>query len=135
MPKPIRTKKVMASQVSSYLSKAKEFLSAAESELAAGRTIAATSLAIHSAINAADVVCGVRLGERAKGGDHSQVVKLLRQAGRDGEKVAKELKRLLPLKTKSEYEPDEIALPVAARAIERASRCVLTARAVASSAN
>jgi hypothetical protein len=67
-------------------------------------------LAIHAGINAADAVCGARLGERAAGEDHEQVLALLRQAGSDGTKIEKELRRLLPLKTKAEYEPDDARL-------------------------
>lgn len=36
-----------------YVAKAEEYLAAASSELEAGRSIAATSLAIHAGINAA----------------------------------------------------------------------------------
>ena len=122
-----------AAQVRSYAAKAKEFVEAAASDLAAGRNIAATSLAIHAAINSADAVCGARLGKRAAGQDHDQVLDLLRQAGPDGAAVERELRRLLPLKTKAEYEPDDIAPAVAAKAVERAQRCATVARRVASS--
>ena len=54
--------------------KAEEYAAAAASELEAERHIAATSLAIHAAINAADAVCGSRLGQRAAGEDHDQVL-------------------------------------------------------------
>ena len=91
-----------AAQVRSYAAKAEEFAEAA-SDLEAGRNIAATSLAIHAGINAADAVCGARLGQRAAGEDHDQVLVLLRQAGPDGAEVERELRRLLPLKTKAEY--------------------------------
>ncbi len=57
---------------------------------------------------------------------------LLRQAGPDGAEVERDLRRLLPLKTKAEYEPDDIAPSVAARAVERAQRCAAVARRVAS---
>lgn len=70
-------------------------------ELLAGRRIAATSLAIHAAINAADVVCGARLGRRAVGDDHTQVLMLLRQAGQDGAAIETDLRRMLPLKTRA----------------------------------
>jgi hypothetical protein len=52
------------------------------------------------------------------------VLSLLRDAGKDRAAVEKELARLLPLKTKTEYEPDEIPRAEAARAVERARRCV-----------
>lgn len=131
MPKPQRTRVVSGPQVRSYAGKADEYADASANELAAGRAIAATSLAIHAAINAADAVCGARLGKRAAGEDHDQVLSLLRQAGPDGAKVEKELRRLLPLKTKAEYEPDEVAPSVATKAVDRAQRCVVVARSVA----
>ena len=131
MPKPMRSKPVSGAQVRAYAGKAEEYADAAASEIEAGRYIAATSLAIHAGINAADAVCGARLGERAAGEDHDQVLLLLRQAGPDGTKVEKELRRLLPLKTKAEYEPDDVAPGVATKALERAQRCVAVARTVA----
>ena len=131
MPKPMRTKPVSGAQVRAYAGKAEEYADAAASEIEASRYIAATSLAIHAGINAADAVCGARLGERAAGEDHDQVLTLLRQAGPDGTKVEKELRRLLPLKTKAEYEPDDVAPGVAIKALERAQRCVAVARTVA----
>jgi len=122
---------VSAAQVRSYAGKAAEFSEAAASDLEAGRNIAATSLAIHAGINSADAVCGARLGQRAAGEDHDQVLAMLRQAGPDGLGVAKELQRLLPLKTKAEYDPEDVARSVATKAVERAQRCVAIARRVA----
>ncbi len=132
MPRAGRTKPVSAAQVRSYAAKAEEFAEAAASDLAAGRNIAATSLAIHAGINSGDAVCGARLGQRAAGEGHDEVLTLLRQAGPDGAEVERELRRLLPLKTKAEYEPDDIAPSVAAKAVERAQRCATVARRVAS---
>ncbi len=128
MPRPIRTRPVSGAQGRAYAGKAEEYADAAASEMDAGRYIAATSLAVHAGINA---VCGARLGHRAAAEDHDQVLALLRQAGPDGTKVEKELRRLLPLKTKAEYEPDDVAPGVATKAVERAQRCVAVARAVA----
>ena len=131
VPKPVRTKPVSAAQVRAYAGKAEEYAAAAASELDAGRCVAATSLAIHAAINAADAVCGARIGQRAAGEGHDQVLVLLRQAGKDGAEIESELRRLLPLKAKAQYEPDDIAPTVAAKAVERAERCILVARRVA----
>jgi hypothetical protein len=130
-PRAQRTRTVSAAQVRSYAAKATEFAEAAASDLRAGRNIAATSLAVHAGINSADAVCGARLGHRAAGDDHDQVLVLLRQAGPDGGEVERELRRLLPLKTKAEYDPDDIAPSVAAKAVERAQRCAAVARRVA----
>lgn len=99
-------------------------------ELGAGRAIAAMSLAIHAGINAADTVTGARLGQRTAGQDHDQVLTLLRDGGADGVALAKDLLRLLPLKTKAEYAPDDIAISEAKRAVVRVSRCVVVARRV-----
>lgn len=121
-----------ALQVRAYAAKAREFSEAAASDLEAGRNIAATSLAIHAGIYSADAVCGARLGTRAAGEDHDRVLALLRQAGPDGAEVERDLGRLLPLKTKAEYEPDDIAPAVAAKAVDRAWRCAVVAARVAS---
>ncbi len=129
-PKASRTRAVSAAQVRSYMGKAEEYLAAATTELEANRAIAATSLAIHAAINAADAVTGHRTGRRAAGQDHEQVLPLLRDAGKDGLALEKDLARLLPLKTKAEYEPDQVPLAEAKRAVERARRCVTIARRV-----
>lgn len=117
-------------QVREYLAKADEFLLAASTELEAQRSIAATSLAIHAGINAADAVCGARLKERAAGQGHREVIELLARAGDDGALLARDLRRLLPLKTTAEYEPDDIPLPKASTAVDRAKRCVDVARRV-----
>ena len=130
MPKPTRTRPVSADQVLAYARKAEEFAESAASELESERYISATSLAIHAAINAADAVCGARVGQRAAGESHDQVVNLLLQSGPDGNAVAKDLRRLIPLKTQAEYEPRGIAQGAAAKAVERAQRCVSVARAV-----
>lgn len=126
----MRTRTVSAAQVRAYIAKAEEYVAAASSELEAGRTIAATSLAIHAAINSADAVCGARLGRRAAGQDHHQVLVLLREAGKDGADLEQDLRRLLPMKTKAEYDPDDIPVSAASKAVERAQRCVTVARRV-----
>jgi hypothetical protein len=122
---------VSAAQVRQYLAKAREYADAANNELAAKRTIAATSLAVHAGINAADAVIGLRRGVRAAGPDHDQVLALLRLSGKDGSDLEKVLRRLLRMKTKAEYDPDDIPAPAAHQAVERAQRCVAIAGQVA----
>ena len=128
-----RTRAVTAGQARRYLAKAEEYADAASSELDAGRGIAATSLAIHAAINAADTVCGVRLGERTAGPDYDQVLALLKKAGKGGAEVGKDLRRLPLMKTKAEYDPDDIPLSMASRAVARGQKCVTVARRVVAS--
>jgi hypothetical protein len=91
-----------------------------------GLNVAATSLAIRAGINAADAVCGIRLGKRSAGQSHEEVMGLLDTAGADG----KELARLLPLKTKAEYDHIDVSKADAVRALERARRSVALARRV-----
>ncbi len=134
LARPTRTRPVSAAQVRAYAAKAKEFAETAASALEAGRNIAATSLAIHAGINSADAVCGARLGQRAAGEDHDQVLALLSKAGPDGAEIMRDLRRLLPLKTTTEYEPDDIAPSAAAKAVERAQRCAAVAQRVAGKA-
>jgi hypothetical protein len=73
----------------------------------------------------------MRLGRRAAGQNHDEVLALLRQAGPDGAAVERDLLRLLPLKTKAEYDPDDVPKATARRAVEWARRCVAVARRVA----
>ncbi len=133
MAKEERTRPVSAVQVRQYLAKAEEYAVAATNELEAERGIAATSLAIHAGINAADAVCGARLGRRAAGQQHDKVLNLLRQAGEDGGELETHLRRLLPMKTKAEYESDDIPRATASKAVERAQKCVAIARRVVAS--
>jgi hypothetical protein len=131
VPKQGRSRQVTAQQACAYLAKAEEYLEAAAAELDAGRSIAAASLAVHAGINAADAVTGMRIGQRAAGQGHDEVLALLRQAGPDGAAVERDLLRLLPLKTKAEYDPDDVPQATARRAVEWAQRCVAVARRVA----
>ena len=75
---------------------------------------------------------GARLGKRAAGQDHDQVLTFLKEAGKDGADLEKDLRRLLPMKTKAEYDPDDIPLSAASKAVDRPevswrrpTRCVL----------
>ena len=58
---------------------------------------------------------GLRIGRRAAGPDHNQILALLKEAGKDGAEVERNLGRLLPLKTKTEYDPDDIPASEATR--------------------
>ena len=128
MARSTRTKPVTALQARPYLAKAEELLAVAEDCLAAERYIGATGNSVHAAINAADAVCGARTRQRAAAQGHSEAVDLLGQAGSDGKELARHLARLLPLKTKAEYEPDQVPPATAGRAVEAARRAVQVAR-------
>ena len=130
MAKPARTKPVSRAQARQYLGKAEEYLEVAQECLDTERFIAATGNAVHAAINAADAVCGARTGTRSAGQDHDEVLQLLRQCGDEGGDVAKHLARLLPLKARAEYEPDDIPRAAASQAVKASERAVAIARRV-----
>lgn len=125
-----RTKSTTLTQANAYLSKSEEYLVAAERELGERLNTAATTLAIHAGINAADAVYGIRLGKRSSGQSHDEVLGLLNTAGADGKELAEELRRILPLKTKAEYDHIDVSKADAGRAVERARRCVAIAQRV-----
>ncbi|HEV8627185.1 MAG TPA: hypothetical protein VG034_22295 [Acidimicrobiia bacterium] len=97
MPKQIRTRQVTPPQARAYLSRRRSIWTPPWLNWR-GRVIAAASLAVHAGINAADAVTGMRLGQRAAGQDHDEVLALLRQAAVDGASVERDLDRLLPMK-------------------------------------
>lgn len=125
-----RTRRVTPAQTRSYLGKAEEFLIAAEESLGAGHTLAATSLAVHAGISASDAISGARTGQRSAGEDHQSATALLGQAGREGAEAARIMTRLLPLKNRAEYEPDDVPKASARRAVEQAGKLVGIARRV-----
>lgn len=130
-----RTKRVTPLQARQYLGKAEEFLAVAEECVELGYHIAATGNAVHAAINAADAVCGHRMGHRAAGQSHDETLDLLRQAGQgkagqDVIELAKHLARLLPLKNRAEYEPDDMPKGTATKAVESTRKAVAVARRV-----
>ena len=130
MPRETPGRHVNQVQVRSFLGKAEEFLTAARESLDAGHALAATSLAVHAGISAGDAICGARTGQRAAGADHGQAVALLGQAGREGKDAARLLTRLMPLKNRAEYEPQDVPTASTARAVDQAERIVQIARQV-----
>lgn len=105
---------------------AEEYLRAAEHALEIGDHNAAAGTAIDAGINAADAVAGVNLGRRWKG-PHEQAAQFVAGAGADGRDVAKELRRLLPLKTRAHYSADPISAPKAMSCVDAARRAVAVA--------
>lgn len=73
-------------------------------------------------IAAADVICSVALGEHSTGDDHQQAIKLLAKAVPGNKDLPTALKRLLDLKSKSQYWADPVSnadCTTAQRAAER----------------
>lgn len=128
MPSQPRTRSVSRAQVRGYAGKAQEYLDAAAANLADGRYIAATSLAVHAGISAGDAICGARTGRRSADQDHARSVALLGEAGPDGKAAVRPLGRLLTLKTRAEYEPDDVSKTIATKAVRAATEIVAIAQ-------
>lgn len=107
-----------------YASKAHEFLQAARSSLEAGNNVAAAGNAVHAGIAAADAIAAARAGSVWRG-EHGQApAHLEAAAGEDGRQAARQLRRLLPLKTTAEYDPDPVPSARARMAVQAAERMV-----------
>lgn len=106
---------------------AEEYLRAAQHSLIGGDFNAATGTAVDAAINAADAVAGMNVGLRWKG-PHEQAADFVAKAGHEGKEIARELRRLLPLKTQAHYEPGQVSATKARGAVVAAERAVAIAR-------
>lgn len=106
-----------------YLSKASEFLHAARESLTAGNYSAAVGNAVHAGILAADAICACEL-QTVWRGEHGQAVTHLERAGTEGKQAARHLKRLIPLKTRAEYDSAPVRSTDASSAVKAAERMV-----------
>jgi HEPN domain-containing protein len=125
-----RTRDATRADARAFLGKADEFLEAARQAATSGYKTAATGLAVHAGISAADCVTAARLGKRSTSADHRSVMSLLSQAGDEGVTVSRALGRLLPLKNRAEYEPREPTKRQAEQALHAAEQAVAAARRV-----
>ena len=99
------TKKCSAKDRARRLAKARQFIDAAalvDEFTGDGQDLADAyvTLCVHAGIAAADAICCARLGVHATGQDHSAATALLSQVDKS---LAKDLQRLLGLKTKAGY--------------------------------
>lgn len=106
---------------------AEEYLRAAQHSLLHGDFNAATETAVDAGINAADAVAGMNVGSRWKG-PHEQAADFVAKAGNEGKEIARELRRLLPLKTQAHCEPGQVSATRARGAVAAAERAVAIAR-------
>ena len=119
-----QTRRTSAAEARAYLSKAQEFLRAAEDALALRSYVVVTGNAVHAGIAAADAISASRAGMVWKG-EHSQAPAHLEQAaGPDGSRAAGHLRRLVPMKNRAEYDPDPIPASEARAAVTSAARLV-----------
>jgi HEPN domain-containing protein len=113
-----------------HLTKAREFLDAAEVTHDLGLYNAATSNAVTSGINSKDAICLTLTGRTGKADDHKTAVPELRASGPIGREQASTLDRLLRLKPRSQYQPESIAASDAERSIRWAERLLHAAEGV-----
>jgi hypothetical protein len=69
----------------------------------------------------------MNVGLRWKG-PHEQAADFVAKAGNEGKEIARELRRLLPLKTQAHYEPGQVSATKARGAVAAAERAVAIAR-------
>lgn len=123
-----KTQPVSAADADAYLAKASEFLRAAQDALRLGNHTAATGNAVHAGIAAADAIAAARSGSIWRG-PHDQASIHLEQSGMDGKQAARHLRRLIPLKTRAEYDPAPVRAGDARAAVTAAERMVAIAEA------
>jgi hypothetical protein len=89
------------------LSHARKFLEVAgltaTEENVEGAASVSASLAVLAGIAASDAACCSALGQRARGQDHREAIRLLEQVEPKGDDAAKSLRRLLDLKDTAQY--------------------------------
>lgn len=125
-----RTRPVSLGEARLVLGKAEEFLATAAEARTEERNSAATGNSVHAEINAANARLGALSGLRGAGQDHNQVVELIKALPPIGSAAANQLRRLVPLKTKAEYDPAPISAIQAAAAVRQAEELAATARQV-----
>lgn len=128
VPRRSKTASLTTNDIRAYAAKAEEYLEAAEQDLEDGRYNAAASAAVHAGINAADAITGALRGLRSADADHGRAVDLLDSSGKEGKEASKYLARLIPLKTKAEYDPGTVPPSKAESAVKNATRLVEIAR-------
>lgn len=116
-----------------YLDKAHEFLKAAQDSLALTNYTAAVGNSIHAGIAAADALSASRTRTVWRG-EHTGAAGHLEAAGDEGKQGARHLRRLLPLKTRAEYDPAPMRAADAQSAVQAAGRIVSLATAALAAA-
>jgi HEPN domain len=130
-PKP-QARQARIAEARAYLDKAREFLRAAQDSLELSNNTAAVGNAVHAGILTADAISAARTRKIWRG-DHAQAAGHLETAGEDGKQAARHLRRLLPLKTRAEYDATPVRAADAKAAVQAVERLVsLAGQALAS---
>lgn len=120
------TVRVTSADAVAHCRQAQEYLRSAQAASTSGDHNAATGNAVNAGINAGDAVTGMSTGSRWKGA-HEQSAAFVARSGAEGKEVARELRRLIPLKNRAQYESSAISASTAASALAAAQRAVAVA--------
>jgi len=127
----MRTPSVGRNRYGIFLDRAAEFLASAQESLSRRHHQAAASNAAHAAIAAVDAVTVFHAGRRSAPQRHEDAVHLLGTLGLPRSEIeprARQLMRILGLKTKAEYTDDLVTAREAEDAVRTAERIVAWAR-------
>jgi uncharacterized protein (UPF0332 family) len=106
-----------------FLGKAVEFLEVAKIALEKDLLSPAVGNAINAGISGADAVCTIKTGEISQG-QHEDAVEKVRAVDKA---IARNLSRLLHMKTRAQYDPQDPSPKQAKDAVEAADRIVARA--------
>jgi hypothetical protein len=109
-----------------HLRKAHEYLASAREASAADLADACAGNAVLAAINAADAVAGVLIGERWQG-SHDGAADHVARGGDDGAAIARQLRRVLRWKTRAHYDAAPVPLAESFSLLRAAERAVAIA--------
>lgn len=104
-PRGPRTRPISRAAIDVRAATARKYLEVGQLTLGgdpAERQVAG-GLAVLAAIAAGDAICGLELGEYARGQDHDQAPQLLKTVRPDGSELAKHLGRVLEQKPNAHY--------------------------------
>jgi len=127
----VRTRSVARDRFKVFLDRATEFMDSAHGSLSRHHHQAAASNAVHAAIAAVDAVTVFHAGKRSAPQRHEDAVHLLQTLGLPRSEVeprARQLMRILGLKTKAEYTDELVTAREAEDAVRTAERIVAWAR-------
>ena len=123
------TRKATQADARLLLAKACEFRDVAKEALDEDRRDAAVGNAVQAGILAADAISAEKLGSTWKG-DHKDAMAHVERVPKEGKAAARDLGRLLPLKSRAQYDPIPSTEKDAKNAVKAADRLVARAERV-----
>jgi len=125
----VATRAISRSESERHLRKAQEYLQSARLASESGSVDACAGNAVLAAINAADAVAGILLGERWQG-PHEGAAQHVARAGDPGVSVARHLRRVIRWKSRAHYDATPFPAGESAQLLHAAERAVAVAERV-----